>query len=101
MRVVFAGTPAFAALALEALLGAGHEVALVVTQPQRPAGRGLRPAPGAVQALAERRGRRGYQPEPLEADAARQRLAAASPDLLVVAAYGLILPRAVLDIPPL
>jgi len=81
------------------LLDAGHEVALVLTQPDRPAGRGMRPAASAVKRLAQARGLEVFQPESLRDDAARARIAAARPDVLVVAAYGLILPQAVLDIP--
>lgn len=100
MRIVFAGTPAFAAQALEALTAAGHEIVLVLTQPERPAGRGLRPVSGAVQTLAEQRGFPTYQPVSLKSEEARARIAAARPEALVVAAYGLILPAAVLDIAP-
>jgi len=81
------------------LLDAGHEVALVLTQPDRPAGRGMRPAASAVKRLAQARGLEVFQPESLRDAAARVRIAAARPDVLVVAAYGLILPQAVLDIP--
>jgi methionyl-tRNA formyltransferase len=100
MRVVFAGTPAFAAHALAALLASGHEIALAMTQPERPAGRGLKPASGAVQTLAERRGIPTYRPASLKAPETQERIAAARPEVLVVAAYGLILPQAVLEIAP-
>lgn len=106
MRIAFAGTPPFAAVALAAILDAGHTVPLVLTQPDRPAGRGLKPRASAVSELAVRRGLPLLSPRSLRegsADAgARQAigaLRAAAPDLLVVAAYGLILPQAVLDIP--
>jgi methionyl-tRNA formyltransferase len=81
------------------LLDAGHEVALVLTQPDRPAGRGMRPAASAVKRLAQARDLEVFQPESLRDDVARARIAAARPDVLVVAAYGLIVPQAVLDIP--
>ena len=101
LRVAFAGTPAFAACALEAILAAGHEVALVLTQPDRPAGRGMKLAPSAVKQLALKRGIEVDQPEKLRTDAQRARLLACAPDVLVVAAYGLILPPAVLELPRL
>ncbi|MGD9951092.1 MAG: methionyl-tRNA formyltransferase [Burkholderiales bacterium] len=100
MRLVFAGTPEFAERALAALLDAGHEVALVLTQPDRPAGRGLRPAPSAVKRLALSRGLSVFQPESLREPSAQARIAAAKPERLVVAAYGLILPQAVLEVAP-
>jgi methionyl-tRNA formyltransferase len=101
MRIVFAGTPAFAERALAALLDAGHEVPLVLAQPDRPAGRGLRASPGAVKRLALERGLALHQPASLGEAAAAEPIAAARPDALVVAAYGLLLPRAVLAIAPL
>ena len=100
--VVFAGTPAFAAFALEALLDAGSAVPLVLTQPDRPAGRGLKLMPSAVKRLALARGIEVCQPPSLKHDAAAiERLRRTPHDVMVVAAYGLILPRAVLDIAPL
>ncbi len=96
MRLIFAGTPEFAARALAALHGAGHEIVLVLTQPDRPAGRGLRLAPSAVKALAREHGFEVYQPSSLKDAEAQQRLRAPGADLMVVAAYGLILPEAVL-----
>jgi methionyl-tRNA formyltransferase len=98
MRIVFAGTPAFAASALAKLLEADHEVALVLAQPERPAGRGLKPRPGAVQVLAETRGLPVYQPVDLKTPEALERIAVVRPEVLVVAAYGLILPRSVLEV---
>jgi methionyl-tRNA formyltransferase len=82
------------------LLGAGHEVALVLTQPDRPAGRGLRSSASAVKQLAAARGLPVYQPQDLKDEAVLARLAAARPDALVVAAYGMILPPAVLKVAP-
>jgi len=107
-RIAFAGTPAFACVALEALVEAGHEVALVLTQPDRPAGRGLKVQPSPVKALAEARAIRVVQPRGLRLDgrhaedaaAAREALLAAAPEAIVVAAYGLILPPWVLELPP-
>ena len=99
MRVVFAGTPDFAALAMQAIVAAGHEVRLVLTQPDRPAGRGMSLQPSAVKRLAVERGIEVFQPLTLKDAAARARIAAELPDVMVVAAYGLILPQAVLDIP--
>jgi len=99
LRVVFAGTPPFAAEALDALAEAGHEIILVLTQPDRPAGRGLKLTPSAVAAAAERRGLALHKPRSLKDDAAVQPLRDLRPDVMVVAAYGLLLPQAVLDIP--
>ena len=99
LRVAFAGTPEFAACALDAILAAGHEVALVLTQPDRPAGRGMKLTPSPVKQLALARGIEVDQPERLRTDEQRARLASCAPDVLVVAAYGLILPKAVLDLP--
>lgn len=103
MNIVFAGTPEFAAVALKALLDAGPDcrfrVIAVYTQPDRPAGRGLHLAASAVKQLALARGLPVYQPASLKSPEAQAELAALQPDLMVVAAYGLILPQAVLDIP--
>ena len=101
MRLVFAGTPEFAAAALSALLEARHDVALVLTQPDRPAGRGLRPAESAVKRLAADAGLPVRQPATLRDPATQAELSALRPDALVVAAYGLIVPAAVLAIPSL
>jgi methionyl-tRNA formyltransferase len=108
MRVTFAGTPEFAATALAALLGAGHQITLVLTQPDRPAGRGLKLLPSPVKALALQHGIAVAQPRSLRLDgkfpedaaAARAALQAADAEVMVVAAYGLILPQWVLDLPP-
>ena len=100
MRIVFAGTPAFAAAVLARLLEVQHQVALVLTQPDRPAGRGLRPAAGAVKELAEARGLEVFQPGSLKEPHAAARLAAARPEAIVTAAYGLILPAQVLELAP-
>lgn len=100
-RIAFAGTPEFAAVTLAALLDAGYTVPLVLTQPDRPAGRGMQSMPSPVKQLALERGIRVDQPVNLRTDAARQALREAVPDLLVVAAYGLLLPREVLELPRL
>ena len=96
LRVAFAGTPPFAASALAAILDAGHEVALVLTQPDRPQGRGLKLAPSAVKALARERGLTVLQPPTLKGLAPP---ADEAVDVLIVAAYGLILPQAMLAWP--
>ncbi|HEX8964653.1 MAG TPA: methionyl-tRNA formyltransferase [Rhodocyclaceae bacterium] len=101
MRVAFAGTPEFARVALEAVLAAGFEVPLVLTQPDRPAGRGMQLHASPVKQLAAARGIPVAQPERLRDPATHAPLVDAAPDVLVVAAYGLILPQAVLDIPRL
>lgn len=99
MRLVFAGTPDFAATALKALIAAGHTVVGVYSQPDRPAGRGRKLQPSPVKQVALDAGIPVFQPESLKSEAAQQQLAGLQPDVMVVAAYGLILPRAVLDIP--
>ena len=101
MRVIFAGTPDFAVAALDALLASDHEVVAVYTQPDRPAGRGRRPTPPPVKVRAEEAGLPVHQPESLRDADEQQRLAELGADLGVVAAYGLILPRAVLELLPL
>ncbi|WP_028536787.1 methionyl-tRNA formyltransferase [Paludibacterium yongneupense] len=99
MKLIFAGTPDFAAGALAALIAAGHDIALVLTQPDRPAGRGMKLRPSPVKALALEHGLRVEQPLTLKSEEALAMLAAIDAELMVVAAYGLILPRAVLDLP--
>ena len=99
MRVVFAGTPPFAARALEALAAAGHEIPLVLTQPDRPAGRGMKLTASAVAETAARLGLRVEKPGTLKSPAAAELVAQARPDVAVVAAYGMLLPRSVLDVP--
>lgn len=99
MRVIFAGTPAFAVPALRALVIAGHDLVLVLTQPDRPAGRGLRTTLGQVKEAARQLGLPVLQPLTLRDPGALGPLAAAGADVMVVAAYGLILPQAVLDLP--
>ena len=101
MRIVFAGTPEFAAEHLKALLDNPYEIVAVYTQPDRPAGRGQKLMPSAVKALAVAHGIPVLQPQTLRNAEAQAELAALQPDLMVVVAYGLILPQAVLDIPRL
>ncbi|MGA0032277.1 MAG: methionyl-tRNA formyltransferase, partial [Burkholderiales bacterium] len=101
MKIIFAGTPAFAAVALEALLDAGHQLTLVLTQPDRPAGRGLKPRVSAVKQLAEARGLRVMQPVSLKDAAVVDELAQAGADVMVVVAYGLLLPATMLALPRL
>ena len=101
MRIAFFGTPTFAVPTLRALLGSAHEVVLVVTQPDRPRGRGQRISAGPVKALAVERGIEVLQPERLTRDACEPPIAASAPDLGVVAAYGKILPEWLLALPPL
>lgn len=107
MKIVFAGTPEFAAVALEALYAAGHEIVLVLTQPDRPAGRGMQLQASPVKQCAQAHNTPVAQPVSLRLDGkypdvARQAhdlLLSTPHDVMVVAAYGLILPRSVLDIP--
>lgn len=102
MRVIFAGTPEFAASALAALIEAGHQIPLVLTQPDRPAGRGLQLHPSPVKQLAQKHGLEILQPLSLKKDLdAQETIRNIGADVMVVAAYGLILPQSVLDIPPL
>jgi len=99
MRIVFAGTPNFAAIALGALVEAGHDVVLVLTQPDRPAGRGLQNVASAVKQLASERGLPVAQPAVMRDPALVQQVASLNPDVMVVAAYGLIVPSVILHIP--
>jgi methionyl-tRNA formyltransferase len=101
MRVIFAGTPDFAAISLQAILAAGQDVPLVLTQPDRPAGRGMSLQASPVKQLALQHGLGVHQPPSLKSDEARLPIIEARADVMVVAAYGLILPQAVLDIPRL
>ena len=102
MRVVFFGSPAAALPALEALLKAGHDVPLVVTQPDRPAGRGRRPTPSPVKRFAQERGLPTIEPERIRRDeTVLARLRAANPDLQAVVAYGQIMPASIIYLPPL
>jgi methionyl-tRNA formyltransferase len=99
MRVGFAGTPEFAARVLTAIADAGHTIPLCLTQPDRPKGRGLRRTASPVKAVAERRAIPVGQPVTLKTAEGRSPLLAVPLDVLVVAAYGLLLPQSVLDWP--
>lgn len=101
LRVVFAGTPDFAAIHLQVLLQSEHEVVAAYTQPDRPAGRGKKLLPSPVKALAESAGVTVLQPATLKSPEAEQAMAELKADVLIVVAYGLILPQAILDIPAL
>lgn len=101
MRIIFAGTPIFAAAALDALIKAGHEIILVLTQPDRPAGRGMKTAASAVKLLAQQQDLALLQPLTLKTSEIQMQLLALNADVMVVAAYGLILPEAILKIPRL
>ena len=100
MKVIFAGTPQFAAVALEELLANDFEIGLVLTQPDRPSGRGLRTLPGAVKALALKHGLPVAQPPSLKPPEILAELSAVGADVMVVAAYGMIIPAAALAVPP-
>jgi methionyl-tRNA formyltransferase len=99
MKLIFAGTPEFAAQALRAIVAAGHDVALVLTQPDRPAGRGMSLQPSAVKKVALDHGIEVFQPLTLRDAEAQAKIAAIGAEVMVVAAYGLILPQVVLDMP--
>ncbi len=99
MRLIFAGTPEFAARALQALIAAGHDIPLVLTQPDRPAGRGMKLKMSPVKDVALTHGLTVAQPENLKSEAARQLIQDAAAEVMVVAAYGLILPQSVLEMP--
>ena len=101
LRLAFMGTPDFARVSLEALSDAGHEIAAVYCQPPRPAGRGNKPRPSPVQACAEVKGWELRTPASLKSEAEQEAFAALKLDLAVVAAYGLILPKAILEAPRL
>lgn len=101
MRLIFAGTPDFAATTLQTLLDAGHTVCAVYTQPDRPAGRGRKLTASPVKQIAQTQGIPVEQPINFKQQADRDTLAAYHADLMIVVAYGLLLPQAVLDIPRL
>lgn len=101
MRVVFAGTPDFARQALQAIVSADFEIPLVLTQPDRPAGRGMKATASPVKEFAVKQGIKVYQPPTLRSAEALEPLHAVKPDVMVVAAYGLILPPDVLNLPRL
>lgn len=99
MRIIYAGTPEFAVPALQGLIDAGHEIVMVLTQPDRPAGRGMQLKASPVKQLALQHGLRVFQPESLKPAEVQAELAAAQADVMIVAAYGLIIPTAVLNLP--
>ncbi len=99
MKIIFAGTPEFAVPALAALIKAGHEIVMVLTQPDRPAGRGMKLKASPVKVLAEQYGLFVFQPETLKDEAVKARIAQTDADVMIVAAYGLIIPTDVLDMP--
>src|SRR5262249_6537541 len=99
LKLTFAGTPVFAARILDALVHSRHSVLAVLTQPDRPAGRGLAAATSEVKKLAQAHGIPVLQPPSLRDAEVRSRIASLDSDVIVVAAYGLILPRAVLEVP--
>ncbi len=101
MRVVFMGTPAFVIGVLSSLQDAGQQVVGVYTQPDRPSGRGKRPTAPLVKRFSLERGLKVFQPTSLRAKGVHEEMASLSPDVVVVAAYGRILPSAILDVPPL
>lgn len=100
MRIVFMGTPDFAVPCLQALLDAGHEVCGVFTQPDKPKGRGYALAPPPVKELALERGISVYQPATLRTPEAAALVASLSPEVIVVVAYGKLLPKEILQLPP-
>lgn len=101
IRIIYAGTPDFAVSPLSSLLESDHEIVAVYTQPDRPAGRGREPRPSPVKKKALEHGVPVFQPESLKLEADQNALRELKPDLMVVTAYGLLLPPAVLDIPRL
>lgn len=99
MRIIYAGTPEFAVPALQGLMDAGHDIVMVLTQPDRPAGRGMQLKASPVKQLALQHGLRVYQPESLKSPEVQAEVAAVNADVMIVAAYGLIIPTAVLNMP--
>ena len=99
MKIIFAGTPDFAVPALAALIKAGHEVVMVLTQPDRPAGRGMKLKASPIKVLAEQYGLFVFQPETLKDATVQAEIAETHADVMIVAAYGLIIPTVVLQMP--
>ena len=99
MKIIFAGTPEFAVPALAALIAAGHQIVMVLTQPDRPAGRGMKLKASPVKVLAEQHGLHVFQPETLKDTAVQAQIEAVYADVMIVAAYGLIIPTVVLNMP--
>lgn len=100
MKIIFAGTPEFAVPALAALIEAGHQIVMVLTQPDRPAGRGMQLKASPIKQLALQHGLHVFQPESLKPAEVQAEIAATQADVLIVAAYGLIIPTAVLNLFP-
>lgn len=99
MKIIFAGTPEFAVPALAALIEAGHQIVMVLTQPDRPAGRGMKLKASPVKVLAEQHNLHVFQPETLKDSYTQAQIEAVNADVMIVAAYGLIIPTAVLNMP--
>ena len=99
MKIIFAGTPEFAVPALAALIQAGHHIVLVLTQPDRPAGRGMQLKASPVKQLALQHHLTVFQPESLKPAEVQAQIAALNADVMIVAAYGLIIPTSVLNMP--
>lgn len=99
MKIIFAGTPEFAVPALAALIQAGHEIVMVLTQPDRPAGRGMKLKASPVKALAAQHDLPVFQPASLKPDAVQAQIVATNADMMIVAAYGLIIPTPILNMP--
>jgi methionyl-tRNA formyltransferase len=99
MKIIFAGTPEFAVPALAALIKAGHEIVMVLTQPDRPAGRGMQLRASPVKQLALQCQLNVFQPESLKSDEVQAHIASMECDVMIVAAYGLVIPTVVLNMP--
>lgn len=99
MKIIFAGTPEFAVPALAALIAAGHQIVMVLTQPDRPAGRGMKLKASPVKVLAVQHQLSVFQPETLKDVAVQTQIKAADADVMIVAAYGLIIPTVILNMP--
>ncbi|MGB2832542.1 MAG: methionyl-tRNA formyltransferase, partial [Methylotenera sp.] len=99
MKIIFAGTPEFAVPALAALIQAGHEIVMVLTQPDRPAGRGMKLQASPVKQLAQLHHLPVFQPESLKPAEVQAQIVAVNADVMIVAAYGLIIPATVLKMP--
>jgi methionyl-tRNA formyltransferase len=99
LKIIFAGTPEFAVPALVALIAAGHQIIMVLTQPDRPAGRGMKLKASPVKVLAEQHGLRVFQPVTLKDTAVQAQIESVHADVMIVAAYGLIIPTVVLNMP--
>jgi methionyl-tRNA formyltransferase len=101
MKIIFAGTPEFAVPALAALIQAGHQIVMVLTQPDRPAGRGMKFKASPVKVLATEHQLNVFQPESLKSAEVQAQIAEVNADVMIVAAYGLIIPTSVLNMPRL